>query len=300
MRILPFKPNRRRCRKTHSIFLPFPQRNHHLQPAPFCDRNKAQCSVSRKTQTEDVISPLHDKFWCHARRLFLVAVLLIGHRTTLDVWFPVEHSCREGGSHDVQKCTLDDLRASSSCCQGMRQLCLRVELVLPGSGHKPMDKLEQLTRLHHVRSTLVTLVRSGSATSDPTLVHDPNSVAHQPSKCWQPRRRTTPSRSSMLLRKARHWHSSRSFPCVHHSNHLRVAEWDFLDDRGPTTVRMASPRDFVSECRDRRLSIAPQQDPLIPELFKKTHDGCCRVCDRALRCRAHERLDVISVPDGYH
>ena len=175
---------------------------------------------------------------------------------------------------------------------------LRVELVLPGSGHKPMDKLEQLTRLHHVRSTIVTLVRSGSATSDPTLVHDPNSVAHQPSNCWQHRGRTSPSRSSMLLRKARHWHSSRSFPCVHHSNHLRVAEWDFLDDRGPTTVRMASPRDFVSECRDRRLSIAPQEDPLIPELFKKTHDGCCRVCDRALRCRAHERLDVISVPDG--
>ena len=59
MRILPFKPNRRRCRKTHSIFLPFPQRNHHLQSSPFCNMNRHNVLSREQTQTVDVISPFH-------------------------------------------------------------------------------------------------------------------------------------------------------------------------------------------------------------------------------------------------
>ena len=84
-------------------------------------------------------------------------------------------------------------------------------------------------------------------------------------------------------------------PALHHTNRQRVAGWEVLNDRDPTAVRLASPRDLVSECHDRRLTVASQQGSLAPELFEKAHGGCCRVLSRALlsnHCCAHERLDV--------
>ena len=52
-----------------------------------------------------------------------------------------------------------------------------------------------------------------SITSDPVAIHDPNKMARWPSIGQQPRTRTTPSRISMLLREARHWHPGWKLPC---------------------------------------------------------------------------------------
>ena len=83
------------------------------------------------------------------------------------------------------------------------------------------------------------------------------------------RGRTTPSQSALapkLVATVFNW-----------PDHLRVAKWDFFDDRGAAIVRLPSPRNLVSECRETL-----QRDPLISKFVKKAFDGSDHVLDHGL------------------
>ena len=63
-------------------------------------------------------------------------------------------------------------------------------------------------------------------------------------------------------------------------------------------VRLPSPRDLVSERRDRSLDVALTQDPLMSQLVKESHDSWDHVLDQALvpdHRDAHERLRIANM-----
>ena len=138
-------------------------------------------------------------------------------------------------------------------------------------------------------------------TSNRVPIHAPHSVAHWPRNGPQPKKNDSKSVLNAAAAQGSALATKLVVTVFNHPDHLRVDRWDLFDDRGRVTVRLPSPRDLVNECRDRWLTVSLLQDPEIPELVKKAHNGCYHVFDHALLSdhrRVHGRLSVNSGQDG--
>ena len=100
------------------------------------------------------------------------------------------------------------------------------------------------------------------------------------------------------------WHPCWQLPCSTTPDHLRVGRWDFFDDCGPTIVRLLSPRDLVSRCREQmahcRSSSRPSDAPASSRKLTTVEITCSIMPFCPPPRWAHERLDIHSMQDGEH
>ena len=130
-----------------------------------------------------------------------------------------------------------------------------------------------------------------------TLSHS-CSMTHKRSILQQSGKRTTPNRTSILLRTALHWQI-----VLQHSEHSRQSTWYPLQNCGSFVLRFPSSTSLASERCDRWPTFASQCNFLSVELLAKALEGCYRMLVHALianHWRTCERLDVDNVQNGHH
>ena len=167
-----------------------------------------------------------------------------------------------------------------------------------------MDNLKQFALFRMVKLALVALVRCGSVTFHPVAIRDLNRVAHQPSNGPQPNKKNDSESVNNAAVQGSALAPKLVVTVFNYLDHMRVARWDFFNDRGPAIVCLASTRDLASECRDRWLMVTLQQDSSDIQVrqensrrFAITVLGHALLSDHRY---GHERLIVNSVQDGKH